>query len=342
MNLKSISLTRHNTIKDAIDILVKFKSQIVLIVDKKQTLHGTVTDGDIRRSLAAGKSLNFKLAKVMNNKPITVSENSHISKVNTLMKTNSILQIPEIDRNKKILKLHFWNGKIISKKKNIFFILAGGLGKRLWPLTKNTPKPMLKIGNQPILEHIILNAKNFGFNNFYISIFFKKEKIIKYFKNGKNIDIDIKYLIEKKPLGTAGSLRLINKRNKLPIVVVNGDVLSNINFSDLINFHNKNKAMATMVIKEINQTNPYGIIKSKGIAIESIIEKPTQKININTGIYIINPKALKFIPNKKFDMTELFHSLKQNKKKIIIYPAHEDWVDIGLKKDFIKAKSKKK
>ena len=340
-NLKSTSLFKTNNIKDAITLLNKIKTKIVLIVNSKFQLLGTVNDGDIRRVLALGKSMNVKLSKVMNDNPVIVKEGTKLSKINYLMKTNSIMQIPELNKNNKVIKLHFWNQPEIERKKNIFFILAGGFGKRLRPLTKNTPKPMLKISNKPILEHIILNAINYGFINFQISLFFKKDKIIKYFDKKKYLKNMIKYLIEKKPLGTAGSLKLIKSKTNEPIVVVNGDVISSVNFTDLIKFHNDNKASATMVVKQIKKTNPYGVIETNGILINNILEKPINEININAGIYVLSPRILKHLPNTKIDMTEFFLKLKKLKKKIIIYPVYENWIDIGIKKDFNKAKKKR-
>ena len=342
MNLiKQTSLLKTNNIRDAIKLLNKIQTKIVLIVNSKSQLLGTVNDGDIRRALALGNSIDLKLINVMNKKPVKVKKYTKISKIHFLMKTNSIFQIPEIDNNNKVIKLHFWNHQEIKEKKNIFFILAGGLGKRLRPLTNNTPKPMLKIARKPLLEHIIINATNFGFRRFYISVFYKKDKIIEYFSKKDFFREKINYIIEKKPLGTAGSLNLIRSKINESIVVVNGDVVSNVNFTDLIKFHKDNKASATMVVKQIKKTNPYGVIETKGIFINNILEKPIDELNINTGIYVLNPKILKYIPKRKIDMTEVFLILKKLKKKIIVYPVYENWIDIGDKEDFDLAKKNK-
>ena len=341
MNLKKIFLKKNSTVKEAIKSLNESACQIILVVDDKQKLIGTVTDGDIRRCIAKGNDLNCKLKKIMNKNPVTVKGNANFQNIQRIMKMNSILKIPEISKNNKIIKLHSWDVKASKIKKNIFFILAGGRGKRLWPLTKNNPKPMLKISNKPILHNLISDAKNFGFNNFVISVNYKKNKIINYFKNGSKLNVKISYIIEKNPLGTAGSLKLL-KKNKLPIIVTNGDISSNVNFSELLDFHNQNKAFATVVVKQIEKTNSYGVIKTNGIIFKNFVEKPSEKININTGIYVFDPKTINYLPYKKIDMPEVLLKLKKQNKKIIIYPIHENWYDLGLKKDLLAAQKKNK
>ena len=175
MNLRSISLSKNSTISDAIRILNLSKYQIVLIINNKDQLIGTVTDGDIRRGLIKKKSFNSKLSEIMKKNPFVVKKKISPHQADLLMKENEILQIPVVDKNKKIIKIYFWNKKNSVEKKNLFFLLAGGFGKRLWPLTKNIPKPMIKINNTPIIEIILKNAKNQGFINFYISVFYKKK-----------------------------------------------------------------------------------------------------------------------------------------------------------------------
>ena len=342
MELKNTFLKKKSSIKDAITILNKFKCQIVLIVNEKYQLLGTVTDGDIRRSIAKGNNLDCPLFKIMNRNPIKINSNKGFQSIQRLMKINSILQIPEVDKDNKILKMHYWNSKInLKKKKNYFFIMAGGIGKRLLPLTKNIPKPMLKIGNKPILENLINDAKNFGFYNFKISVNYKKDKIINYFKNGQKFNCKIEYIEETKPLGTAGSLALLKlKNNKLPIIMTNGDVLSNINYSELLDFHSLNKAFATVVVKQIEKTNSFGVVKTQGILFKNFIEKPIEKININTGIYVFNPKIVDFVPRKKIDIPEILTKLNKRNKKIIIFPVHEEWSDLGIKKDLKNARKK--
>jgi len=341
MNLRSISLHKNNTISDALKILNLSKHQIILIKNNKNQFMGTVTDGDIRRALIKEKNFNSKLSEIMNKNPFVLRKKISSQQARLLMEENEILQIPVIDKNKKVTKIYFWNKKDSTERKNLFFLLAGGFGKRLWPLTKNIPKPMIKINNIPIIEHILKKAKIQGFKNFYISVFYKKKKIIDHFKK-KTEYKNINYTHETRPLGTAGSLKLINKKTTLPIIITNGDTILNINFSDLLKFHKKNKAFATMVVQQVYRTSKFGVIKTKGTIISDIIEKPSEKININTGMYILNPKALNYIGNKKIDMPQVFLKLKKKKKKIIIYPIYDEWLDLGDKETLKKIKDKYK
>ena len=339
MNLSSISLKKDNTINDAINILNISGTQIVLNKNNKKQLIGTDTDGDIRRSLSKKKNFDSKLFEIMNKKPFMINKKISSSYARFLMQKNGVLQIPLIDNNKKVIKIYYWNKKNSTKKNNFFFLLAGGFGRRLWPLTKNTPKPMIKVNNKPIIELKLENAKNQGFKNFYVSVFYKKEKIINHLKDRKEYK-DIKYTHETKPLGTAGSLKLIKKNTNLPIIVTNGDTILNINFSDLLTFHKKKKAFATMVVQQINRTSKFGLIKTKGTVITDIVEKPSEKININTGMYVLNPKALSYIGNEKIDMPQVFLNLQKKKKKIIIYPIYDQWLDLGDKETLQKIKKK--
>ena len=334
-------LNKSSKIKDAIKTLNKKKCQIVIVLNTKKQLIGTVTDGDIRRAIAKGLTLNCSLGKIMNKKPIHIYKNESPEHIQKIMKFNSILQLPQIDKNRKVKKIFFWNdAKKTKNKSNIFLIMAGGKGKRLLPLTKKTPKPMLKVNGKPIIENIINNAKNFGFRNFFISVNYKKEKIISYLGNGFKNNCKIDYLIEKNPLGTAGSIKLI-KNNKLPFIVTNGDILTNINYSDLLGFHIRNNAFATIVIKQVEKINSYGVVKTSGINFKDFLEKPVEKININTGIYVLDSKIINFVPKNKIDMPDLLIKLKSLKKKIIIFPLFEQWSDLGLKKDLLAARKKK-
>ena len=213
--------------------------------------------------------------------------------------------------------------------------MAGGYGKRLRPLTKSTPKPMLKIANKPILEHIINRLKNQGFINLIISTHFKSNKIIKYFGNGKKFGVKIRYIKEKKALGTAGALSNLKGKIKKHLLMMNGDILTEINFIEFVKYHNLNKTDATIAVQSYNTTNPYGVFKIKGSRVTDFFEKPIQTNFINSGIYIFNSKLLKLIPrNTKFDMSDFLKMLIFKKVKLSAFPIHELWSDIGDMKNF--------
>ncbi len=224
-------------------------------------------------------------------------------------------------------------------------IMAGGKGTRLKNYTKDKPKPMLEINGKPILERIINGAKIHGINQFNISINYLGKKIVNYFKDGKNFDSKIVYIKEKKPLGTAGSIGhlKLNQIKANPIIVINGDVLSDINYYDLIKFHKENKSFATMVVSLHAVNIPYGVIKTHNLQIKNFKEKPTINYQINSGIYLLNKECIKYIKkNRYLDMTTLFEILIKKKKKVLVYPIHEKWNEIGQIKDYNKVKKSKK
>jgi dTDP-glucose pyrophosphorylase len=333
-NWKSSILSEENIIKDAIKNLNKTNLQISLVT-KKNKLIGTITDGDIRRGLLKGFTLKDKVKKIMKKNAITVGENADYKVAKEIMKSKSILQIPIVSRDKKILGLHFWNKPILTKnKKNLTVIMAGGFGKRMKYKTSFTPKPMIELHGKPILEHIINNLKNYGLTNIYISTFYLEHKIRNYFKNGKKFGVQIKYLREKKPLGTAGSLAQLAKNKKTPILVTNGDVISNINYLEILNYHKNNKADATMAVREITSKHTFGVVASRGYKINRIEEKPVTKTHINAGIYVINNELLRLIKkNKYLNMTDFFNQLITKKKKTILFPMHENWQDFAKPND---------
>lgn len=251
------------------------------------------------------------------------------------MKTKSLLHLPVVDKNFRTTGLYSWHDyKTNEKILNPAVIMAGGYGKRLKPYTNNCPKPMLEVAGKPILEHIINNLKSQGFRKIIISVNYLSEKIINYFKTGKNFGISIKYIKEEKPLGTLGSLALYKGIYKKPVLVINGDTLTSINLKEMLNFHLKNKAHATMAVKVMINSNPYGVVKSKGLLVENFQEKPVDKIYINAGIYVVSNTVISMIKkNAKIDAPKFLMQLKK-KKKVIIFPAHEEWNEIGTLENY--------
>ena len=223
--------------------------------------------------------------------------------------------------------------ELIKNFKNTIFLMAGGKGKRLYPLTKNTPKPMLKIKDVPIIERVIVNFKEQGFTNFVISINYLGSKIKKYLKNGERLNVKIEYIEEKKFLGTAGSLSLLNK-NKInfPIILTNSDLISNIDYEELLSFHLKNKSDLTVCVKNQIFEMPYGEIRLNARKINKIVEKPYSNSIINAGVYVLSKTVLKYlIINKKLMMNDLINKLIEKKGKVLSFPIYENWIDVGNK-----------
>ena len=333
--IDQVLLNKNNSIFQAVRCLNKSNFQVCLIVDEKKKLIGTITDGDIRRAIIKKIDFQSNVSKIMNKKPIFVNESFDKENIKKLMKKKSVLQIPVVNKKKVVENLIIWKDEK-SYFDNKVIIMAGGLGKRLRPLTEKIPKPMLKIANKPILEHIILKLKSQGFRNLIISVRYLSGQIKNHFKNGKKFGVKINYINEKKALGTAGSLSLINTNNaENEYLIINADTIFNVNLIDLLNFHKKRRSLMTMAIRQEFLKSSYGVIKSRGFKFDKIEEKPIITTYVNAGIYIINHKILKYVKqNKYLDMPDLFNKLKKKKNKhIYLFPIYEKYQEFGTLKD---------
>ncbi len=343
MRIESLLLNSDASLKDAIYLLEKTDKGIVLVIDKKGILIGTITDGDIRRALLNCFDLKVEVKEVMRRNMIVLNEKTEFiqKKAELLMVENNIRQIPVLNNKGMVVDLITYteSGQSIIKKLPIVVVMAGGLGSRLLPLTEKTPKPMLRLGEQPMLEIVLNNCVRAGLKEFYFAVNHLKEQIIEYFGDGSKWGVDIKYLEEKKPLGTAGALKLLPFENDKPILVLNGDILTNLNVSNLIGFHNKFSSFATVCVREHLEKLAYGVVHLNNELVESIEEKPSFSHYVNAGIYLIDPVVLDFIvKDKPMDMPELLTLLIRNKMQVSACPIHEYWLDVGQPETLSKAK----
>ena len=336
---KRALLSPLGSIEDAIKILIDSSLRIVLIADSDFKLVGTVTDGDIRRGLLRGLTLSSSISEVINQNPIIVPKNFTREVVSNMMSTNRVFQIPIVDEDLKLVGLHVWEDQSASTvRDNVMVIMAGGRGTRLLPKTEKTPKPMLLLGGKPILEHIINRAKAAGIMEFVLAIHHLGEVIEEYFGNGQFLGVNISYIKEKSPLGTAGALGLIDPKPTKPIIVANGDVITDIRFGDILEFHSQNNAMATMAVQVYESENPFGVVQTKGISITDYEEKPIIRSLVNAGVYVLNPSALDFLEKgAECSMPTLFEILRTESLKTIAFPLHENWLDLGSPSDLAKA-----
>lgn len=332
-NIKNTSIHEQSSVIQVINKLNKNKIKIVFVIDKNDSLIGTITDGDIRRSFLKKKNLNTPLKKIMNKK----FEKIFIHKKNNNLEFQNNI-IPVLDKKKRIIKIKILNKYNLKHDNDTdVLIMAGGFGKRLLPYTKKIPKPMLKINKKPIIENIILKLIKQEFKKFYISTHYKSEYIKKYFKKKKNFGTDIIFLNEKRPLGTAGCLGLINKKKiKKNLLVHNADIVSDLNYGNFIKFHKESKSDITIAAKEHVTYSPFGEINFRGIKVKKISEKPKNISFINAGIYIFKSKLINDVKAKKLTMTDLIQAKIKKKIKVNIFPIHEFWSDIGQKEVFKK------
>ena len=340
-HVKKIILPTTVTTSEVIKNLNLSGLQIVLIVDENNKLIATVTDGDIRKGFANGLRLDDKIISVANLKPKTVNKDVPKKELRNLFNNYGYKAIPIIDNKNLLIGCHLISNFLQLEKVNVpFLIMAGGLGTRLGRLTKNCPKPMLKIKGKPILQHIIEKASKDGFFNIFISTYFLSHMIEDYFGTGENFNVKITYLKETTPLGTAGCLQLLPKLNT-PIVVTNGDLISKIGYKTILDFHQSVSANATMAVIEHKIQHPFGVIKSDGVDLIEFDEKPIWKTNVNAGIYVLDNSAITLVkPRENTTMPEIFKRYKSKKKKTVIFPLHENWIDIGTPKNLQTIKNK--
>ena len=328
-----------STMQQAICNLNESALQIALVVSQDGVLIGTLTDGDIRRGLLHGLDMSMPIDEIIQRDPLVVSPKMGKDSVLQLMQMNKIYQLPIIDDNKRILGLHLLDELIVpGQRANLMIIMAGGKGTRLRPHTDDCPKPMLPVVGKPMLEHIIERAIAEGFNHFVLAIHYLGHMIEDYFGDGNNLGVRVDYLREKTPLGTAGAINLLNPRPTVPFLVTNGDVLTDVNYGELLDFHSKNKAEATMAVRAHEWQHPFGVVETKGINIIGFIEKPISITHINAGIYVLQPSVLeKLSTNSYCDMPTLFFRLKEDGERTIVYPLYEPWQDIGMPDEYEKA-----
>lgn len=343
---KNLIVDKNKTIKDVLISLNKssLPDKKMCIITCKSKVLNVLTDGDVRRIMINQKNLDEKISKYLQKKFIYGTSKETEIELNNKLKKYKIDFIPVLDKKKKLISI-FYKDYIFNnyKKKysNEVFILAGGRGKRMFPLTDFTPKPLLNIGKETILETLITLFKNQGFFNFTISVNYMSEQIINYIKEKKFSDVNINFVFENKKLGTAGPLSKLKMQSNKPVIVVNGDIYTRLNFFELLNFHNKRKNEITIGSHFYNQEVPYGVIDNKVRRHEIIKEKPSFQYMISAGIYIINKKIIKKIKKNKFlNMNDLINYEFKKKTKIGIFPIHELWMDIGDHGSFINAQTK--
>lgn len=340
MNWKNLCVTEHQTMFDIIGVIDRGACQIALVVDEHGFLKGLVSDGDVRRAILRGFDLQTPVSNVMNPSPLTVRLGEGHGAALVIMRANLFRYIPVLDADGRLVD--FWSIEYLlhfNALPNPVVIMAGGLGSRLAPLTEDIPKPMLPVGGRPLLEHIIQHFINGGFRCFYLSVNYKAQSIIDHFKDGATFGASIDYLHEAKRLGTAGALSLLPQLPTLPVIVINGDILTRMNFSALLDSHNTARAMATMVVKEHAIQIPYGVVSAdtegRMLGIE---EKPNHLFSVSAGINVLSPEAFSYIPqNTFFDMPSLFTAMIEGGARPNIYTTTDYWLDIGRLADYRKA-----
>jgi len=342
MNFNEIQdyfLSNRDTLEHAIKKLDTVKTKLILVVKSDYSLLGTITDGDIRRALLRHLPLDTTLSDIMNCTPKCVKSHEGELKAKQLMRTFDIPAVPKIKNGKVIDLLGVKTS--YKKRHNPVFLMAGGFGKRLRPLTDNCPKPMLKVGDKPILENIIEQFISSGFYNFYISTHYLNEQIEQYFGDGSRFGIQITYINEEFPLGTAGAIALLpEEAKKQNLIMMNGDLLTQVKFDDMLDYHTAENADISVAVRDYQVQVPFGVIQHNQGSITEIKEKPIENYFINAGIYCISPKVLQSVKlNCVLDMPTLIDQQLSKSNQVSMFPIHEYWLDIGHLNDFERAQS---
>jgi dTDP-glucose pyrophosphorylase len=327
------------TVSEAIAAIENGSIQVALVLDAASHLVGIVTDGDVRRGLLRGIPLSNPATEVMNRMPVSASASLPREERLHLMRQKSIKQLPLLDGSGQLIGVETFDELLEAPRySNPVLIMAGGLGERLGALTQDRPKPMLNVGGRPLLETIIRNVVQQGFRNLFISVNYKAEMILDHFQDGSAFGATIQYVHETERLGTAGALGLLSEPPDLPIVVMNGDILTTINYGALLDFHNSLPAEATMAVREHKVHVPYGVVTTSEGYLQTIREKPTESWFVSAGIYVIGRRVFDHIERGvRIDMPTVLERIVANKGRVAIYPIREYWLDIGRMEDFEQA-----
>lgn len=342
MNLENVLISKHRSLSNIIEMLNASSAGIVVMVDEDGRLLGTITDGDVRRAVLHGCEMTESAEEVLGHKdaespqtPISAPVGADEATILTLMTENRLHQVPLVDADGRVIDVVLLDDLVLESKEELAAVLmAGGFGKRLMPMTANTPKPMLEIGGQPILERIVGQLRDSGIGRISVTTHYRHDQIVDHFGDGENFGLNIDYVREDNPLGTAGALSMIERPSQ-PVLVMNGDILTDLNFRVFGKFHADNDAVMTVAVRPYEHTVPYGVMETDGVVVKGVREKPKSRWMINAGIYVLAPEAFDFIPKgEHFDMPSLMERLIENGLKVVCFPLYEYWRDIGQPQDF--------
>ncbi|MCX7089670.1 MAG: nucleotidyltransferase family protein [Methylococcales bacterium] len=339
-NWQKIRITSCTSLQKTIEVIDQGALQIALVVDDQDKLVGVVTDGDIRRALIKGIALTSAVNAVMNPNPKVATAEASKAQLIAVMEKYRLFHLPIVDTQGILLGLETLQALYKQPQfENPVFLMAGGFGRRLHPFTDTCPKPMLHVGGKPILETIIEQFVAAGFKHFYIAVHYLASQIKSYFGDGERWGVSITYVDEHEPLGTAGALGLLpDDLPDIPMIVMNGDILTQIDFPRLLSFHIEHQGIATLCVRNYEHQIPFGVVEFNNQAVTAIIEKPIHSCFTSAGVYVLNHALVNAITaHKKLDMPDLLNQHIQQHALVTLFPVHEYWMDIGQKADFLRA-----
>lgn len=340
VDIQNLCISPSSTIREAMIAIDRGVVQLALVIDPDRRPLATVTDGDIRRGLLSGLTLDAPITAVMRSNPTSIPIRAGRSAARRLMREKRLHHVPLIDDEGRLADLA-WVDEIVGLSPNMtrVVLMAGGLGMRLRPLTENLPKPMLPLGDRPLLEIMIRHLVDQGFGRFTIAVNYLADMIRNHFGSGSALGVEIDYLDETEPMGTAGTLSLMKDWPETPFVVMNGDLLTTLRIEQMMRFHTESNSSATMGAREFSIQVPYGVVQAEGTRLTGIEEKPNQSFYINAGVYILSPQVSEFVePGRPLDMPELFLRVIRKGDIASVYPIRDYWMDIGRIEDLERAR----
>jgi dTDP-glucose pyrophosphorylase/CBS domain-containing protein len=336
--LDMVTLLPSASVAEAITRLDKAGTGALVLCTADRLLLGLLTDGDIRRAILRGKSLETSCEDIASLEPLTINSSICTKEALELMVKNDINHLPVVDDSGRVIR--FLLRRNLAQRGTADLsavIMAGGYGKRLLPLTEQVPKPMLPVGDKPILERTIQQLRRSGIREISLTTHYLPESIVQYFGDGSSFGVRLNYLNEDYPLGTAGGLKLM-KRTHNPFLVINGDIITGVPFQEMLNFHRKHHALLTVGVRKYEVAVPFGVVDLEEVRVNHIREKPSFNFFINAGTYLLEPEVCDFIPSgQRFDMTELIQRLIEAGKVVVSFPIMEYWLDVGRQEDYAKA-----
>jgi len=332
-------------IRDAVACIDRNGKGIALVTTSDRRLIATITDGDIRRAILGGIDLDRPIQVLLEHKaaglyprPITAGADTTPDQLLELMRRHALRHIPLVSANQRVVDVALLTELAIPERLALSaVVMAGGYGTRLRPLTENIPKSMLPVGDRPLLAHMIEQLERAGIHRVNLATHYRREIIAEHFGDGRDFRVEIQYVNEAEPLGTAGALSLVAETPE-PLLVINGDILTRVDYRAMLDFHREHQADMTVAVRTHELRVPYGVVETDGVAVRGISEKPVVKQFINAGIYLLNPDVRRAIPTgRAYDMTELIAQLVAERRCVICFPVHEYWIDIGQADDYRRA-----
>jgi len=340
-DIENLCLTADSTLREVMSLIDRESLGIALVVEDNGVFERTITDGDIRRAILNGNDLNTPVSQLPRptHPPTTAVVGTSLSRQRELMREHEIRHLPILNEDGTVLSLSISDELETPAMPLQAVIMAGGFGTRLRPLTDNTPKPMLPVGGKPLIQRTVENLERAGVRQINITTHYLPEKITGHFGNGDRFGVDISYVSEDEPLGTAGALRLMDDVDE-PMLVINGDILTEIDYRSLTRFHRKHNAALSVGVRQYDMEVPYGVVEADGGIVTGLREKPRFNFLINAGIYLLEPFVRRYVPQDgRYDMTDLIEALLADGETVVGFPITEYWLDIGKHDDFERAQN---